>query len=231
MNPTEVLSLLKSRSDPKRAEIVKKYMKSSLKFVGVANPECRKIAKMIYKKDRNTVPYEIIEKLWKTGNFEAMYIALYLLECYKKKYDNKAWNYVNKMVENVENWGHCDQLCNLRGEFWERNDFLKTMSKWSRSKNLWKRRSAAVSLLARRPLRIPFSFDDAMKVLEPIMYDKEYYVQKGVGWMLRVLYQQYPKEVFSYLIKHKDIPRVALRTACEKMGDLEKEQVMKQWAK
>jgi 3-methyladenine DNA glycosylase AlkD len=227
MNADEIASLLKEKECPESAKIVKRYMRSNLDFLGLKADPCQRIAKMVYKENKDKIPFNLIDNLWKSNVFEEKNTALYLLERYKKIYDEKVWKYVNGMVSGVENWGHCDQMCKLRGEFWERDDFLDTMREWTKSKNLWKRRSAVVSLIARRPVRIPFEFEAAMTVLEPLVYDDEYYVQKGVGWIMRMLYQQYPKKTFNYLMKHKDMPRVALRTACEKMSSEEKDKVMK----
>jgi 3-methyladenine DNA glycosylase AlkD len=226
MDFEEILKILKEKSNKDLAVTAKNYMKSNLEFLGINNPELRQLAKEIYKENKEEINYILINKLWRSKIFEAMYLALYTLELYSKIYDDKAWRRINEMVEDVENWAHCDQLCNLRSYFWQRKDFLATLFEWTKSDNLWKRRSAAVSLLAKNPVRIPFSFEEAIKVLDPLMYDKEYFVQKGVGWMLKVLYQQYPDKAFDYLLEHKNAPRVTLRTACEKMSAEDRNKVL-----
>jgi len=225
MDIEQIFKTLKKKSEKENINHVKKYMKSNLDFFAVRNSELRKIAKQIYKENKE-IPYDLLRKLWKTKNSEAMSTSLDLIELYKKIYDDKTWDTINKMSDDIENWGHCDKLCSIRGEFWQRKDFLTILSKWTKSDNLWKRRSAAVSLLARRPLRIPFSFEKTIKILNPIIYDNEYFVQKGVGWMLKVLYQQYPKQTFDYLLKRKDGSRVMLRTACEKMPKTKRDKVL-----
>jgi 3-methyladenine DNA glycosylase AlkD len=221
----DVYDSLKKRYNKNYAAFGKKYMKSDLEFFGISNTVLRSIAKNLYKENRDKLPYTLIKHLWFSKNFEVMYVSLYLLEFYKKIYNERTWNVINRMTDKVENWAHCDHLCKLRSEFWQRKDFLPTLQNWTKSRNLWKRRSAAVSLLVRGPIRIPFTFKKSIQVLDPMLYDEEYFVQKGVGWMLRVLYQQYPIMTFEYLKKHRDAPRVLLRTACKKMTKTEREEV------
>ncbi|MEZ8709439.1 DNA alkylation repair protein, partial [Vibrio alginolyticus] len=52
-------------------------------------------------------------------------------------------------------------------------------------------------------------------------------VQKGYGWMLKVLSKKEPQQVIGYLnAKHAAIPRVAFRYAIEKLDDKTKRELM-----
>jgi 3-methyladenine DNA glycosylase AlkD len=51
------------------------------------------------------------------------------------------------------------------------------------------------------------------------LLDDDYLVQNGYGWMLKVVSNSYPDEVFNYVMKHKaEMPRRALRYAIEKLS-------------
>ena len=51
-----------------------------------------------------------------------------------------------------------------------------------------------------------------------LLYDKEDLVQKGYGWMLKATSIHNQKQVFDFVMKHKNtISRTALRYAIEKM--------------
>ena len=55
-------------------------------------------------------------------------------------------------------------------------------------------------------------------LVEPLLGDKEYYVQKGVGCALREMHTVYPKETMPFLQKHiKKISAIAFTIAIEKM--------------
>ena len=50
------------------------------------------------------------------------------------------------------------------------------------------------------------------------MMDEDDLVQKGYGWMLKVAANNWQKDVFDFVVKHKNrMPRTALRYAIEKM--------------
>ena len=66
------------------------------------------------------------------------------------------------------------------------------------------------------------------EVADKLLMDQEDLVQKGYGWMLKEASNVYPKEVFRYILQHKqNMPRIALRYAIEKMPLPLKRQAMK----
>ena len=57
--------------------------------------------------------------------------------------------------------------------------------------------------------------------------DKEDLVQKGYGWMLKEASRRWQREVFDYVMEHKEeMPRTALHYAIEKMPPEWKKNVM-----
>ena len=85
-----------------------------------------------------------------------------------------------------------------------------------RSKNRWKRRSAAVSLIqeakqGRNPATI-------FAICDLLLRDADDMVQKGVGWLLKETYPRRPREVLDFLDGWRArAPRLVLRLAAEKM--------------
>ena len=98
------------------------------------------------------------------------------------------------------------------------------LAAWNKAENLWKRRQSVVSLLyysRTKMTYLPFSKLEAL--ITPLLADKEYYVQKGVGWGLRELRNVYPKEAHAYLTKHiRAVSPIAFTIAVEKMAEKEK---------
>jgi 3-methyladenine DNA glycosylase AlkD len=92
------------------------------------------------------------------------------------------------------------------------------LKKWNKDQDLWKRRQSVVSLLyysLTKKVHLPFSKIE--KLVTPLLTDKEYCVQKGVGWTLREMYTVYPEETFPYFVKHiKSISSIAFTIAIEK---------------
>ena len=72
------------------------------------------------------------------------------------------------------------------------------------------------------------SFELTRQLLTPLLNDKEYFVQKAVGWTLRESYNVYPKKTYVFINEHiRMISPVAFTTCLEKMTEKEK-QALKQ---
>ncbi|MEN9947705.1 MAG: hypothetical protein RL106_528, partial [Bacteroidota bacterium] len=102
---------------------------------------------------------------------------------------------------------------------------VNEMKMWAISENLWVRRAAAVSFIypAKKNMFVQDQWEIALLLLE----DKEDMVQKGYGWMLKVLSQKRQNEVFDFVQRYKArMPRTALRYAIEKMPAQLKKQAM-----
>jgi len=99
------------------------------------------------------------------------------------------------------------------------NEVYVRLKEWNRDENLWKRRQSVVSLLYySRTKKQHLPFNDIKQLIMPLLPDKEYYVQKGVGWALRELYTVYPEQALPWLKQNiKQISSIAFAIAIEKM--------------
>ena len=96
---------------------------------------------------------------------------------------------------------------------------------WTKSKNRWKRRSAAVSLIqeAKRGRQTETIFH----ICDLLLGDSDDMVQKGVGWLLKETYPQRPREVLDFLEGWRArAPRLVLRLAAEKMSPKDRRWLM-----
>jgi 3-methyladenine DNA glycosylase AlkD len=159
-----------------------------------------------------------------TNNFWVRVHAFFFLERNMNKPGalKVMWPLVVKWQDEVDDWPLCDSLAKIYTKLMlvEPVTVYAQLKKWNKDSNLWKRRQSLVSLLYySRTKKIHLPFSKIEKLVTPLLSDKEYYVQKGVGWTLRELYTVYPKETFPYLIKHiKSISSIAFTIAIEKMN-------------
>jgi 3-methyladenine DNA glycosylase AlkD len=94
--------------------------------------------------------------------------------------------------------------------------YLSKLKIWAISANRWVRRASAVSLIV--PAKEGKFLQDIFQIADILLLDKDDMVQKGYGWMLKVVSQAHQQEVYEYVLAHKAaMPRTALRYAIEKM--------------
>jgi 3-methyladenine DNA glycosylase AlkD len=134
-------------------------------------------------------------------------------------------NWLNRYVRN---WSHCDGVSTwlIAASIANRPGLADRLAAWTRSKNRWKRRSAAVSLIyeAKRGRNAGTIFH----ICDLLIPDADDMVQKGVGWLLKETYPKSPREVLEFLDGWRTrAPRLVLRLAAEKMTGQDRQRLLK----
>lgn len=125
--------------------------------------------------------------IWKNSKgFRPRVHAFFFLEQYagKKQYHEAIWNTSVSWQDDVDDWGLCDALAKLNTKALESfpDKVYETLKTWNKSDDLWKRRQSVVSLLYfSRTKKVYLPFEQIATLIAPLLADKEYYVQKGVG--------------------------------------------------
>lgn len=126
--------------------------------------------------------------------------------------------------DRINNWDLVDLGClHMTGSYLFDKP-KNILYKLARSKNMWERRSAIVSVtyFIRQG-----DVEDTFKIAEILVNDKEDLVHKGTGWMLRFAGDKDPKKLISFLDKYAaTMPRTLLRYAIEKLDKKKKEYYM-----
>jgi len=207
-----------------------KYFKESIKPWGLSNSEARKMAKKYYSKYKPSYEeaVKIAEELLKSGYFEEGVIAFDLMIKYKKYFDKNSFKIFETWVDKyVHNWAWCDDISpHLINVVIEKYPELVTkLISWTGSKNRWKKRAAAVSLIP--SARKGKFLKEIFIVCDQLLTDKDDLVQKGYGWLLKETSKFDEKRVIAYLEKHyKEMPRTAFRYALEKVNEKDKKRMM-----
>jgi len=128
----------------------------------------------------------------------------------------------------VRNWGHCDGVSTwlLAASIANCPKLVEELAAWTKSRNRWKRRGAAVALI--QEAKQGRLTETIFQICELLRDDEDDLVRKGVGWLLKETYPRRPKEVLRFLDSWRaSAPRVVLRYAAEKMTARDKAWVMK----
>jgi 3-methyladenine DNA glycosylase AlkD len=172
---------------------------------------------------------EIWDSIWKNADdFWLRAHAFFFLERNLKNEQElkEMWPVVVKWQDDIDDWGLCDALAKIYTNILTvlPGKVYTQLKKWNRDGNLWKRRQSVVSLLYySRTKKKHLSFDKIVRLITPLLSDKEYYVQKGVGWALREMHAVYPDKSLMFLQKNiRKISSTAFTIAIEKLNSTQK---------
>lgn len=227
----EIRQKLKKHIDKEYRVGAEKYIKEGITFYGIRTPIVRKISAVYFAKIKTKTKQEIFslcEELLKSGYSEEKTIAFDWAFRLRNQYQPSDFQRLESWLKKyVTGWGSCDDFCtHAFGSFiYQFPEFLPKVKEWAKSKNRWLRRAAAVVLIY--SLRRKKYLKTAFEIADKLLLDDFCLVQKGYGWMLKDASIAYPKEVFSYIIKHKKVmPRTALRYAIERFSPKLRKQAM-----
>jgi 3-methyladenine DNA glycosylase AlkD len=190
-------------------------------------PAHRRASKHNYSFSTGTFKQQLAvwDQVWhNTDDFWIRAHAFFFLERNIKKPGalQVMWPVIAGWQDKVNDWPLCDALAKIYTKILvvASGKVYARLKKWNKDNDPWKRRQSVVSLLYySRTKKDYLPFGKIEKLVTPLLKDKDYYVQKAVGWTLRELYTVYPKETFPYLIKHiKSISSIAFTIAIEKMN-------------
>jgi len=209
-------------ADPARAAQEKRYLKSPFDFYGVSVPRIRRIAEDFRAGNREISKgalWGLCRALW-GGNFhEERALAILLLDEYHALLDYSDMPLLEGMLRESVNWDQVDEISvHLVGTVLERDQrALEYLRKWRRDENFWMRRASLLSqlLLFRRG-----KGDRALfySLAREMMEEKEFFIRKAIGWVLREIARSDPEEVFRFVAENKPrLSGVTLREATRRL--------------
>ena len=216
---SELKKDLKAHENAEKAVFFPRFFKTGKgeygegdKFLGVVVPEQRKIAKK-YK----DLSFSDIAKLLKGGFHEHRLTAIFILVHRFQKGDEatkkKVYEFYLKHRNRVNNWDLVDSSAHkIVGPYLEDKD-RSILFELAESESLWDRRIAMMSCF--HFIRNE-DFDDALRIAEMLVDDREDLIHKAVGWMLREIGKRDETTEIEFLRKHQDMPRTMWRYATEK---------------
>ncbi len=228
----EVKQELKQYLDPASRDGERRFFKEPIKNFGVRLPKRRKIAAKFWpqvKTLNKTELFNLTDKMFNSGYNELATIASSWIWRRREKFKAKDFNlFAGWIARYFDNWAKIDDFCthSLGYLVNQYPNLTKELLKWTDSNNRWVKRAAAVTLIH------PFGKEkkylaQILKTAEALLTDTDDMVQKGYGWMLKEASNHNQKEVFEFVMKHKDkMPRTALRYAIEKMPKTLKQKAM-----
>ncbi len=218
----DVRARLRAAADPDFADGVRRFFKEPVKPYGVRTPEVRQLARLAYRECQQWPVAQrdrFVDQLWRSGMLEEGALVPHFYRRFSKTCGEREFAMFERWLDRyVTNWSHCDGVSTwlIAACIENRPGLADRLARWTRSKNRWKRRSAAVSFIqeAKRGRQT----DTILHISGLLLRDADDMVHKGVGWLLKETYPKKPREVLEFLDPfRKDAPRLVLRLAAEKM--------------
>ncbi len=229
-------SLLKAAgmSEVKNNPRWQNYINTQHIALGIETATQRKLAKQGYH-ELNQLSFdaqlEVLSALFKQSDILEIknQCIMFLDQHKKKKLKPEHWPLLKEWVKYVDNWAHSDGLSSVFTIMLQNHLELiyQQLQIWNKSKNIWERRQSLVCLFYYSRTRKQFlSFEQSIELITNLLDDKEYYVQKGLGWALREASNVYYEYTFDFIQQHiKQIKPAAYSAAIEKLLPHHKEQV------
>ncbi len=210
---------LKKLSDYEIAEDVKKYINFSHTFYETKVPEIEVLAKKLHEEYNLDGFYKVFNRLWNTG-YKERSLAISALQLYKDDFDLNTWRILKPKLKDIKSSDKADIISDIIGEILRKNKSVKAdILKLSRTKNMWFKRIALMSLVT---LIKNNDVDFASEIVKMNINDKNKYVQEAVGFVLREIGNKKPNVAKKIILKNIHMPADSFAAGTEKMKELRK---------
>jgi 3-methyladenine DNA glycosylase AlkD len=209
---------LRAAGTPDRAVSEKAYLKSDLEFFGVGVPATRAIVRAWCRARPGLAHDELVPvaaALWKRPVYERRMAAQMLLIQNAAVLGPADIPFIEQMLREARTWALVDSLtCDLIGDLVERfPELTAVLDHWAADHDFWIRRSALLSLLV--PLRRgQGDFARFSRYADQMLAEKEFFIRKAIGWVLRETAKKRPALVTAWLEPRiRQLSGVTLREA------------------
>ncbi len=199
---------LRGLGTEERAVGAKAYLKSDLELLGVDTPNLRREVKRLLREepelDRRAL-LALAEALWGRGIFELQAAATELLTLRVGLLEVRDLLFLERLIRDSHTWALVDALApSIAGPLIEREEprfpeVETTLDRWAADEDFWVRRAALlVHLLPLR--RGAGNFERFARYADAMLEDREFFIRKAIGWVLREVGKKRPALVAEWLL-------------------------------
>lgn len=199
----EIEQALQAHGTPDRAAQEKRYLKSELDHFGVPVPGIRRVVKDALGDSSAPEREELLalaRALWRRPVHECRMAAVEALDLRSDLLEAADLALVEQMLREARTWALVDGLAaSVAGPLVDRQPELgSTLDRWATDGDFWIRRSALLVLLL--PLRRgEGDFKRFARYADAMLDEREFFVRKAIGWVLRETGRKRPELVYDWL--------------------------------
>ena len=204
------------------AEGMSRYMKNRFTYFGIKKPKRAVIQKqwfsIIPKDFTQEHKRELVLELWQKEEREFHYVAMDFMAKWKdKELVSEDSEFIEFLLTNHSWWDSVDALAsNYLGRYLrvfpkQREIVIKS---WRKSENRWLRRSCLIFQLR---YKSQTNFELLKSLILEFKHEKEFFIQKAIGWSLREYAKTNPVSVRNF-VEESGIQGLAKREALKHIG-------------
>jgi 3-methyladenine DNA glycosylase AlkD len=201
---TRIAAALASLGTEERAVAEKAYLKSSLVHLGVGVPKLRATVKALARAEGDALDHgalvAAVEAMWGRGIFELRAAGVELLALRGDLLGPGDVPLLERLLREARTWALVDYLATtVVGRLvTEHPALVATLDGWAADDDFWIRRSALLALLG--PLRKGGGdFERFGIYADAMLEEKEFFIRKAIGWVLREVSKKRPQLVVEWL--------------------------------
>jgi 3-methyladenine DNA glycosylase AlkD len=193
---------------PERAEHERRYLKSDLRFLGATvwqiRAEVKAFLAIASPVDHSDL-VALATALWADPVHERRMAAVILLERERRLLSAADLRLVERLLRESRTWALVDGLAvDVVGELLSADvdAVLPVLERWAIDEDFWIRRSSLLAWL--RPLRGGAPLDRFLVYADSMLDEREFFIRKAIGWVLREVGRRRPEEVAAWLAPRTD---------------------------
>jgi len=213
----------KAMGNPVKVAQFQKYLKTTQPMYGInAGPRKDILALSIKKYPiKNFEDYlNFVQELWTATNRELQYCAIDTAVKFKKFHLISAWSLFERMALSAKWWDLADGIAvNLVGSLLLKNRSIQyILDDWMCNSDLWVRR---ISLLAHLKHKNQTHTDNLSRTIITLTVDKQFFIQKAIGWSLREYSKTDARWVLKFIDEHgESLSNLAIREGTKYLNKL-----------
>ncbi len=209
---------LRSLATPERAAHEKRYLKSELVHLGARVPDIDRLTRRLLRarvSNDHGVTVALVEALWERGVHELRMAAVDALAERVDLLSPADLSLLERLLRESRTWALVDGLAPyVVGPLLAGHPRIEvTVQGWADDSDFWLRRAALLAYLL--PMRRGEAVHERFAaVADRLLEDREFFVRKAIGWVLRERSKKLPDEVFAWLAPRRErASRLTLREA------------------
>lgn len=203
MDAAQLFQLFEENRNEERARQMSAYMRNLFPFLGIQTPKRRELSREFLKEagKKQAVDWEFVKRCWAKEEREYQYLALDYLKRMEKWLTARDTVKLKELALDKSWWDTVDVIDKLIGNIALNHPKInEKLLEWSVADNIWLRR---IAINHQRGRKEKTDTQLLEKVIVNNLGQKEFFIQKAIGWALREYSKTDPEWVRRFIKKHE----------------------------